>query len=62
MAGGRDVADTGRMEDGESGRRTHLAGKVEMWRSAHARDGDDIGQGRVVIDVTLDDVQEIDEA
>ena len=40
---------------------TDFAGEIEMRRGLHAGDRDDLGQRRVVVDVALDDVEEVDQ-
>jgi hypothetical protein len=48
------------VEDGEFRFRPHLAREIEMRRVAHARDGDDVRERGVGIDMAADDVEEID--
>ena len=52
--------DAGGMEDREFGRGPDLAGEIEMRRRAHAGDRDHVGQRRVMLDMTADDVEEVE--
>ena len=61
MAGSGDVVDAGRMENRKLGKAANLCGEIQMRRGAHAADRDDFGQRRIVLDVTFDDVQKVDQ-
>ena len=62
MAGGRHIVDAGGVEHREFRQCTDFTGEIEMRRGFHAGDRDDIGQRRIVLDVALDDVEEVDQA
>ena len=55
------IVDARSMEDRKARGGPYLARKVEMGRGLHARHRYDIGEGCVVFDVALDDVEEVDE-
>ncbi|MCY1224996.1 hypothetical protein D9M72_371790 [compost metagenome] len=57
----RHVLDLCGMEGREFGCCAYIARKIQMRRARHALDRDDVGQARIRIDMTTDDIQKIDE-
>src|ERR1700733_12807097 len=62
MARRRDVLDLCSVERRKVRGGTDLARKIEMRRTCHALDGNDIGEPGIRIDMTADDVEKVDEA
>ena len=56
------VLDLCRVEGGKARGRPNLAGKVKVWRAAHALHRDQVGQTCIGVDMATHHIEEIDHA
>ena len=62
MPRGGDVLNSGGVESREVCGCPDFAGEIQVWRAWHSLDGDDVRQTGVGVDMSSDDVEEVDQA